>query len=477
MQVVLKKGKTKLKKIISMALVASIIGLNTLPVLAVKEENSDNNVPRQFKSMVKKNKRTTDDYKFAYVNLDYWANYGDDLLNSYIQKAVLHNYDLKMATLSTEEYYQQVKIQFANELPSATVGFSPNYIKSPGNSSGDWVFATPGLVQYEFDIFLKNRDKTKSSKKNYEASKFDERAAYISVAAAVGTTYFNILKLDKIIDLQEQIVQDRQTIYDLMVIRNREGLTSTADTIKANKSLVNGKTDLLELRKQREQLLHQFAVLIGESPENATDLERASLDDVNYEYEIPESISTDVIVQRPDYLKAEKLVEKAGLDVRIAKKEFLPTINLNGLALFNSSNFGSIFSTKGMLYALGGGALLPLFTGGQKVANLRLRKNQYERILQNYYKTNLTAMQEINDFLVAARLDNEKMIQTKKQADLERSDYQYNEKRYNQGTISKLDLIQFRENLLTMDKLVAQQKVECMVDYIGLYKATGSKIN
>ena len=465
-----------MKKIISIALTASIIGLNVFPVAAVEDTENNNIAPRQFKSLVKKNQKTSDDYKFAYINMDYWSSFGDDLLNSYIQKAILHNYDLKMATLSTEEYYQQVKIQFANELPSAAIGYAPNYIKMPDRKSGDWLFAAPGIVQYEFDIFLKNRDKTKSAKKTYEASKFDERAAYISVAAAVGTTYFNILKLDKMIGLQEEIVNDRQLIYDLMLIRNREGLTSTADTIKANKALVNGKTEQIEVKKQREQLLHQFAVLIGESPENVTMIERASLDNLNYQYKIPESISTEVIVQRPDYLRAESMVEKAGLDVKIAKKEFLPTINLNGLALFNASNFGSLFTTKGMLYALGGGTLLPIFTGGQKVANLRLSKNRYERILQDYYKTNLTAMQEINDSLVAVKLDNEKMTQTVKQADLERADYMYNEKRYNQGTISKLDLIQFRENLLTIDKLVAQQKVECMVDYIGLYKATGSKI-
>ena len=467
-----------MKKILSTAILVSIISINMLPVWAIKSDNGEQEIksPQQFKSMVKKNKRTNDDYKFGYVNLNYWGNFNDELLSGYIQKAIISNYDLKMATLATEEYYQQVKLQFANELPMAGVGIAPNYVKMPNNSGGDWMFALPALVNYEFDIFLKNRDKTKSAKKNYEASKFDERAAYISVASAVGTTYFNIVKLDKIIDLQEEIVKDRQEIYNLMLISHREGLTSTADTIKANKSLVNGKTNLLELKKQREQLLHQFAVLIGESPENTSKIERSSLEDLNYQYTIPESISTEVIMQRPDYLKAEKMVEKAGLDVRIAKKEFLPTINLTGLALFNTTSFGSLLSTKGMLYALGGGALLPLFTGGSRVATLRLRKNQYERILQNYYKTNLTAMQEINDSLVAMRLDKEKMEQTLKQANLERADYRYNELRYNQGTISKLDLIQYRENLLTIDKLVAEQKIECMVDYIGLYKATGSKI-
>ena len=105
-----------MKKTISIALVASILGLNCVPVFAVNEENTEKHAPRQFKSMVSKNKRTQDDYKLEYVNLNYWAGFNDEILNAYIQKAILNNYDLKMATLATEEYYQQVKIQFANEL-------------------------------------------------------------------------------------------------------------------------------------------------------------------------------------------------------------------------------------------------------------------------------------------------------------------------------------------------------------------------
>jgi len=261
-----------------------------------------------------------------------------------------------------------------------------------------------------------------------------------------------------------------------MLIRNKEGITSTADTVKANKSYVAGTTDLLELKKQREKLLNQLAVMIGESPENASNLTRNSLDEVNFNNKIPSEISSEIIMQRPDYLKAEKMVEKAGLDVKIAKKEFLPAINLTGLALFNASNFGGIFTTKNMLASLSSAALLPIFTGGAKTANLRLKKNQYERILHNYYKTNLTAIQEINDALVAIKLDEEKMKLTTEQARLEKDDYKYNESKFKEGVISKLDLIQYKENLLVMDKLVTQQKTECFVNYIGLYKATGSKI-
>lgn len=464
-----------MKKIITTALLMSMLSMTIMPAVAVSGKNTT--TPKQFKSMVSKNKKNqkSDDYKFDYVNMNWWGNFNDDLLNGYIEKAVLNNYDLKMATINVEEYYQNVRLQFANELPSAVGGFGPGVFKAPGMTNTSSAFGLPIIVQYEADIFLKNHNKTKAVKKLYEGSKLDERAAYISVASAVGSTYFNIINLDKMISLQEQIVNIRQEIYNLMLIRNKEGLTSTADTVKANKALVAGQTDLIELKKNREKMLNQMCVLIGESPENANSIKRNSLDSINYQLAIPSEIPSEIITQRPDYMKAELMVEKAGIDVKVAKKEFLPSINILGGALFNASDIGSLFTTKNMLLGVGGGLMTPLFQGGSLIANLKLKKATYERILQDYYKTNLTAIQEVNDALVASRLDKDKMTQTTKQYNLEKSDYKYNEKKFNQGTISKLDLIQYQENLLTIEKLVAQQKVECMTDAISLYKATGSK--
>src|SRR5699024_4078457 len=145
-----------------------------------------------------------------------------------------------------------------------------------------------------------------------------------------GTVYFNIVNADKSIELQEEINAQRQEIYELMLLSNREGLVSSMDTIQANQALIKGQTDLAELKKQREKMLNQLAVLIGESPENTASLKRISLDELIIANRIPAGISSDIIENRPDYLKAAKLLEKAGIDIRVAKKEFLPTINLSG---------------------------------------------------------------------------------------------------------------------------------------------------
>ena len=86
-----------MKKVISIALLASFMSINFMPVIAAENNNTSTASPKQFKSMVtkNKNKKTSNDYKFAYVNLNWWDNFNDDLLTSYIQKAVLNNYDLK----------------------------------------------------------------------------------------------------------------------------------------------------------------------------------------------------------------------------------------------------------------------------------------------------------------------------------------------------------------------------------------------
>ena len=346
----------------------------------------------------------------------------------------------------------------------------------PNSTQSEWAFATPAIAQYEVDLFLKNRDKTRAAEKQYEQSLQDERAAYISIASAVGTTYLNIVKLNKMIELQEKIVQDRETIFELMKARNKEGLTSTSDTVKANKSFIAGQTSLTEYKKQKEVLLSQLCVLIGENPNNASTLEITPYDDLNFTGAIPEEISSEVIEERPDYIKAEKMIEKAGIDVRLAKKEFLPSINITGLALLFSNNFGSMWTTKNGLMALAGSLNWPLFTGGGRFANLKLKKDVYERVLNNYYKTNLNAIKEINDAMVTINLDGKKLEDTQKQSSLETQDFELCTSRYEQGIISKLDLIQLHENVLSTDKLLTNQKIDCLVDYIGLYKAVGSQL-
>lgn len=453
------------KKIITLGLVAGIIGTNCTPALSLTFNKKNNVIKTQ-----------VSEYKFNNVNLDWWKNYNDEYLEGYIVKAIDNNQDLKIATLRVEEARQNVKLQFSKELPTASVGASPGIFKMPGVTNTEGFFSVPIMVSYEADLFLKNHDKTKSVKKLHEISKLNERAVYIAVASQVGATYFNIVKIDKLISLQEEIIKDRKQIYQLMKERNQNGITSTADLVRADKAFVLAQADLTDLKKAREILLNNLAVLIGESPNNIDELKRISYEELNYQKPIPAEISSDIIIQRPDYLAAEKQVEKAGLDVKIAKKEFLPTFNILGLAAFMTTSSTNSMSWTNAVSALAGQAMLPIFTGGAKMANLKLNKNKYEQVLQNYYKTNLVAIKEVNDSLSSLKLDDEKYKKNIKSYNMQKADFNYMQIRYKQGIISKLDLLQQKENLLVIDKMVAASKTDCYINQISLYKAVGGKL-
>ncbi|MBQ2645276.1 TolC family protein, partial [bacterium] len=401
-----------IKKAAASVILGIFFSVNALPCLAIEEKQKiETKSNKKYEYKVKKSRRFDDKYKYEYINMDWWKSFNDEYLESYIIKAVQHNHDLKAASIAVDEYYQYTRIQFGNELPTIGVGFSPALIKNIGSRKGEWSFMTPALVNYEADIFLKNHDKTKSSKKDYEASMQDERAAYIAIASAVAATYFNIVKLDEMIKYQEKIVDLRKVIYDLMKLCNEAGTVSMSDTVKANKSYVYGKTELPILMKNRSKLLHELAVLIGETPDNVENLERKELSEITFPENIPTELSSDIITNRPDYIKSEKMIEKAGIDIRVAKKEFLPTINLSGLAVFTASDMSRIFNTEQALAALAGGLLLPVFTGGKRLANLRLQKSKYDRMLESYFKTNQIAVKEVNDALVVLKQDRIKLQQ------------------------------------------------------------------
>ena len=461
------------KKLAALFLGCSIIFGNVLPSFSVENVVKTD---KKYTHKVKKSRYNDDKYKYEYINLDWWKSFNDDYLTDYIIKALQHNHDLKMASIAVDEYYQYTKIQFASELPTVGAGFSPALVKNIGKTNWEWSFVTPALVNYEADIFLKNHDKTKSVKKTYEGAIQDERASYIAVASAVGATYLNIVKLDELIKYQEKIIDLRKNIYDLTWICNQEGTASMSDTVKADKLYVYGKSELPDMLKTRSKLLYQLAVLTGENQNDAENLPRKSLSEIKFTGNIPQEISSEVIVNRPDYIKSELMLEKAGIDIRVAKKEFLPTINLSGVIGFTASDLGRMFSTKTALSALAAGMILPVFTGGKRLANLRLKKSTYDRVLENYFKTNQTAVQEINDALVVLKQDYSKLEQNQKHADLEKMDFELTKARYSEGVISKMDYYQMEENLMTIQKLVASNASDCLINTIGLYKAAGSRI-
>ena len=428
-------------------------------------------------SVFSKNPLTDEETKYEYINMQWWQGFNDPYLIEYIIKSIQNNYDLKISTLKVEEMRENKNIVRSGEMPSLGIGAIPALYKLPTLNNSEGLISLPIFANYEIDLFGKNRDKTKSMDKLIEIEKENERASYISIISAVGSTYLMIVKLDKLISIQEKIIKDRKEIYDLMKLSNDEGLTSTADTVNAHKSYIKSEADIIELYKLREQMLNTLAVLTGDSPENSSDYRRIDYENLMLFKTIPDFISSDIIENRPDYLKAEKILEKTGIDVRIAKKEFLPTFNIFGLLSFNSTEYLSKMNWKNSTALLAGSALLPLFTGGKKIANLKLNKNKYDQAIENYQNTNIKAIQEVNNALCNLKLNKQKYLKTMESYEDEKRNLYFSTLKYNEGIISKLDLLQKQEALTVTEKIMVNEKTELFINKISLYKATAGTDN
>lgn len=413
------------------------------------------------------------------LNVEFFDRFNDENLSYYINKAIDNNHSAKQATHRVEQYRQQVKYSFGRELP--TFGVSANYlgIKVPeldNFSLSKNAFILPFYVNYEADFLLKNRDKTKSQKKVYEVSKFNEKAIYLALLADVATVYTNICEYDELIKLANEQVDIYTKILSSNSKKLSRGTINTEQYNNSQKNLETAKINLQNLKKQQEVLLMQLAVLTGTSANETDNLTRGSFDKLEYCTKIPNEIDSDVIFSRPDVLAAESELEKAKIDIRIARKEFLPTFNITGLWVFNTIAPGSFFSWESSLAALLAGASQDIFTGGRKIANLKIQKAKYEELFEKYRQADLNAVKEVNTALCFIKHDSKIENNTLKKLDYELQNLNSAKRKLNQGTVSHPEYLSELSRVLSLQSEAVNAKNQRLVNYFTLYKTVGGKI-
>lgn len=413
------------------------------------------------------------------LNIDFFNNFNDCYLPNYINEAINNNHNAKQATARVEQYRQQVKSSFGKELPTLSVGANYLGIKVPDIDNFQLkknAFIVPLIANYEADLLLKNRDKTKSTNKLYEASQQEEKAVYLSLLSDVASTYANILQYDELIKTQNELVENAQNILENDKRKFGRGVINSTTLNNSQKDLEIAKNNLETLEKEREIALMQFAVLLGRSAECANNIERGNLEDFEYQKQIPTEIASDLIFSRPDVIAAEKQLEKAKIDVKVARKEFLPTFNITGLWTFNSIVGGTFFSWDSSLAMLMAGAMQDIFAGGKKVANFKFQKAKYEELFENYRQTDLEAVKEVNTALCIIKHDTNIDNNTKNQLDFETKNYLDAQKMYDRGVISNNDFFNKKRRYLTEEFETSQTKTQRLANYFTLYKAVGGKL-
>lgn len=414
--------------------------------------------------------------KLAYVNMDFWQRFNDPCLTDYIITAVKNNHDVRKASWQVEEYRQNVKYSFGQELPSLSVAANYAGLHIPRIDSFEIqknAFILPFVMHYEPDFLLKNRDKTKSTKKAYESKLYEEKAVYLALASDVATAYLNVLQYDKLVAYQQHVLKIKDEQLNRSVQKFGRGVIDNEALNQSKQDLETARSNLELMLQNRETALTQLAVLVGLSPDSIKSLERSGLDDFDYDCELPAQFSSDVVFSRPDVLSNEAMLEKANIDVRVARKDFLPTFNIYGIWAFNTIAPGTFFSWESSLAALIAGASQDIFKGGMKVANLKKQKAIYEQMFEGYKQSVIVSLKEINDSLYILKSDRTIEKNTAVQLDLQKKTYLENRKKYARGVISYPELLTEEEKVLNIAQNYVQTKTTRIVNYFTLYKAVG----
>lgn len=413
------------------------------------------------------------------LNIEFFNRFNDENLNSYIQQALNNNHDLKKAEHVVEQYRQQVKYSLGKELPSFSVGANYIGIKVPELDNfqlKDNAFILPFIANYEADLLLKNRDKTKAVKKSYEAAKSDEKAIYLALLSDVATVYTNILQYDELIEKQAKVLKNQEEILERSNKKFECGVISTTELNNAKKNVETVRSSLEKLKKERETAMMQLAVLTGNSSLNISEMKFGTLENFEYSGEIPEEISSEVIFARPDVKASEAKLEKAKIDVRVARKEFFPRFNIVGIWAFNTIAPGTFFSWESSLAAILAGATQDIFKGGMKVANLKIQKAKYEELFEDFNQTNLEAVKEVNTALCIIKHDKQIEENTKNELKLETEIFSNAQRKISQGVISEPEYLAEENRLIGTQTDYAQAKTQRIVNYFTLYKAVGGQL-
>ncbi|MBR1680925.1 TolC family protein [bacterium] len=412
-----------------------------------------------------------------YINWDFWKNFNDETLIENINMVNKNNNDLKAAAHKVNEAQRLVKISFANELPHIGFnGYVGQIFKSSDEVFGDITipdytetrFLLPLTMNYEIDIWGKNRLKTKSQKKRFEMMKQDEKSAYIYIISAFACDYYNLIKADKLIEHQKELIKTQEQINNFIKKRYDIGTATLSDVVLSEKTLTYMEEDLHNLLEKRNVLQNQMSTIL--SDRSFSEIKRTTYDEINVNIVIPETINSEILAQRPDIIKSQLDLERVGIDVKVAKRELLPSFVINGNLGFNMY---SIASSHKFLANLGVAPTWDLFTGGRKIHTLKLQKEEYEIAVQRYEKSILRSIQETNDVLYTLKSNHKKYFITQNRLNADVKEFGYTQIRENIGTADSLDLLLKKEQLLISQKQETSLKINDIIAIINLYQALG----
>jgi len=374
----------------------------------------------------------------ADISGQWWTLFHSQPLNDLIERSLKANPDIKAAQAALVVARENVLAQRGAYYPSISAGFSAVRARSSNNLSPvtntpdlNYSLYTPDVsVSFVPDVFGLNRRTVESLKAQQEEARFALAATHITLSSNVVATAIEEASLRGQIDATHELITINTDMVNILRTQFNNGYVDRLDVAAQESQLAQVASTLPPLEKQLAQERDLLAVLSGVFP-NQDPPEKFELSSLQLPQELPLSLPSQLVEQRPDVRQAEENLHSASAQIGIAVANRLPSFNITGDVGAAATVLSHLFTGGTGAWDLGAGVTQPVFEGGTLVHHERAARAAYTEAAEQYRSTVLTAFQNVADTLHALQQDADelKAAAAAKQAadvtlDLARKQYQ-----------------------------------------------------
>jgi len=333
---------------------------------------------------------------------DWWVLFGDPELNKLEEELGRQNPTLAAAA----EAYTQARDLAAEAqsrlYPHIGIGAGVSDNQQSANrpfrgAGGPNVQASNdigGAASWEPDFWGAIRNSARAQKRLAQASAADLATARLSLQAALANDYAELRGLDVEVEVLRQSITSYQRAVQVTRLRSEGQIASGLDLARASSQLYSAKAQASDAALQRDLLQHAIAGLVGAMPSGFVIAPAQGL--ALSAPQLPVGLPSELLQRRPDIASAERQMAAANATIGVSRAAFYPNITLNGTAGFQDTAF-NLLSLPNSLWSVGAGAMLPLFEGGLRHAELQRSWSQYAQTRDDYRATVLAAFQDVAD--------------------------------------------------------------------------------
>ena len=419
--------------------------------------------------------------KGADISADWWTLFHSKQLNELIEQSLKKNPDLKSAQAALTVAHENVLAQRGSFFPSVTAGFAASRQQDPPGSlapvpsSNAFLYNlfTPQVsVSYVPDVFGLNRRTVESLQAQEQGVRFQMVATYTTLTANVVVGAIQMASLQAQVDATRELVDSNTKMVEILQYQFAKGAVSKLDVAAQESQLAQVKATLPPLLKQLDQQHNQLAVLGGEFPSQVAD-EKFELSSLQLPQDLPLSLPSQLVAQRPDVLQAEASMHAASAQIGIATANRLPNIQLTANAGSTALSIGQVFKSGTGFWSLGADLTAPIFQGGTLMHQERAAKAAYVQAAEQYRSTVLTAFQNVADSLAALEHDAEGLKAAGAAADAAKVTLELSQRQWHAGAVGYLALLSAEQAYQQARIGLVQAQANRFADTAALFQALG----